>query len=69
VPRLLCFAIPALALCAPFACKNNDTRTAPGAIASVTVNAPDTAKSGQSLTADGIRAGDAAAQDTVQLNP
>ncbi len=52
LPRLLRFAIPAFALCAVFACKNNDTTTAPGAIASVTVNAPDTAKSGQSFTID-----------------
>jgi hypothetical protein len=52
LPRLLRFAIPALALCAPFACKNNDTTTSPGAVASITVNAPDTAKSGQSFTID-----------------
>jgi hypothetical protein len=52
LPRILRLAIPVVALCALFACKNNDTTTAPGAIASVTVNAPDTAKSGQSFTVD-----------------
>lgn len=34
------------------ACHNNDTTTAPGAIASLTVNAPDSATAGQSFTVD-----------------
>ena len=46
------FAIPLFALCVFFGCKNNDTTTSPGAIASVTVNAPDSATSGQTFTID-----------------
>lgn len=45
--------IPAclLLIFGPIACKN-DTTTSPGAIASLTVNAPDSATSGQSFTVD-----------------
>lgn len=52
LPRILRFALPAVALGALFACKNNGTTTGPGAIASVTATAPDSAKSGQSFTID-----------------
>jgi hypothetical protein len=34
------------------ACSDNDTTTSPGAIASINVNAPDTATNGQSFTVD-----------------
>jgi len=52
LPRFLRFALPVAALCALFACKNNDVTTAPGALASITTNAPDNAMSGQPFTID-----------------
>ena len=49
--RLL-LATPAVLLLALAGCKDSDTTTAPGAIASVTLDAPSTARSGQSFTID-----------------
>lgn len=48
LPRHPRFLVPMIALCAVLACKNNDTTTAPGgALASITVQAPASANSGQ----------------------
>jgi len=51
-PRFLRFVVPALLLVGFGSCKNNDTTTAPGAIASITVNAPDSTRSGQGFNID-----------------
>lgn len=55
LPRSTRFLVPlaAFLLIGLVSCKeNNDTTTAPGAIASLTVNAPDSATNGQSFTID-----------------
>ena len=52
LPRYFRFLVPAAVLCAISACKNNDTTTAPGALASITINAPDSAGPGESFTID-----------------
>jgi hypothetical protein len=44
--------VPTLLLLAFAGCKHSDTTTAPGAIASVTLDAPSTVASGQSFTID-----------------
>ncbi|MEP6994904.1 MAG: hypothetical protein ABI968_10315 [Acidobacteriota bacterium] len=46
---LFLIALPLVVLSGIVSCKNNDTTTAPGAIASLTVDSPDTAASGQSF--------------------
>lgn len=55
-PRFPRLALPILvviaALGALVSCENNDTTTAPGALASITINAPDNATSGQAFTID-----------------
>lgn len=49
LPRFLRFAIPMTMLCGIYACSDTDTTTAPGAIASLSVDAPSSATSGQSF--------------------
>jgi hypothetical protein len=49
LPRLLRFALPMTLLCGVYACSETDTTTAPGALASLSVDAPDSATSGQSF--------------------
>jgi uncharacterized protein DUF11 len=51
-PPLARLAVPALLLSCVLGCKDNKTTTAPGAVANVMFNAPDSAKSGQSFTVD-----------------
>lgn len=48
-PRILLWVLPFLVF-GLVSCSKNDTATAPGAIASLTVKAPDSATSGQSFT-------------------
>jgi hypothetical protein len=51
--RLLCrLILPAAVFFASAACKDSDTTTAPGAIANLRIDAPDSAQSGQSFTID-----------------
>lgn len=44
--------LPVLLLFCSMACKETDTATAPGALASVRVNAPESVRSGESFTID-----------------
>lgn len=44
--------LPVLLLLGSIACKDTDTATAPGALASVRVNAPESVRSGESFTID-----------------
>jgi hypothetical protein len=50
--RLRRLSIPAVLLLSLVACKDSSTTTAPGALANVTINAPDSARSGQSFLID-----------------
>lgn len=50
--RLCRLSLPPVLLLGLLACKDSDTTTAPGALASVTIDAPDSARSGQSFTID-----------------
>lgn len=51
-PRLSRFGIPLLVLLGAFACEDSKTTTSPGALASVSFNAPDSARSGQAFQID-----------------
>src|SRR5215471_16203105 len=50
--QLFRLAVPALLLSCVLGCHDNKTTTAPGAVANVMFNAPDSAKSGQNFTVD-----------------
>jgi uncharacterized protein YfaS (alpha-2-macroglobulin family) len=50
--RLYRLGIPAALLLGLLACNDGDTTTAPGAIANVTLDAPDSVRSGESFTID-----------------
>jgi hypothetical protein len=65
--RFLFWIVPILAIGLVVSCSKSDTTTAPGAIATVTVNAPDTATSGQSfdVTVDATAVGVNNVQNTV----
>ena len=49
---LLRLAIPAALVAAALACKDSDTTTAPGSVANVNIDAPQSARSGESFTID-----------------
>jgi hypothetical protein len=52
IPIRFRFAVPALLLLGAAACKNSDTTTAPGAIASVALDSPSSVRSGDAFTID-----------------
>lgn len=52
IPRLALPAVLLAAAAASFACKDSDTTTAPGSVANVGIDAPQSARSGETFTID-----------------